>query len=315
MAFPKAFEQTLLSWYKNSKRDLPWRKTADPYKILVSEVMLQQTQVDRVIPKYEAFLRAFPTAGDLAKAKTGDVIKLWSGLGYNRRAVKLQECARAVLEQYQGVFPESVDELKKLPGIGPYTAAAVMAFAFNKPEVVVDTNVRRVFFRIGIGEEKDSLHDGIQALVAGSVSQMHSREYHNALMDFGATICTARAPKCESCIFQNNCVSTKRYTKLQMEDMVSRIFKTTQTKFEGSNRYYRSLILKEVQKKRSVLIEELAAVLPSQARLSASPNAPSTNISTINKPGYRREWAEDLVAQLKRDKLVVERNGRIALPD
>lgn len=307
LKFPRSFEPTILSWYSRTKRDLPWRKTTDPYKILVSEVMLQQTQVDRVIPKYAAFLKAFPTAKALADAKTGDVIKLWSGLGYNRRAVKLQECAKAVVEKYSGVFPQTIDELKSLPGIGPYTAAAIMAFAFNKPEVVIDTNVRRVFFRIGLGEEKENLDDDIRALVAENVSKNNSRDYHNALMDFGATICTARAPKCESCIFQQGCVSTKKYTKQQMEDMASRIFKTTQSKFEGSNRYYRSMVLKEVQKKRSVLIEELAAILPQQTTLSDS-------TFRIEKEKGGLTLARNLVSQLKKDKLVVENDGIVRLP-
>ncbi|MBI2147824.1 A/G-specific adenine glycosylase [Candidatus Woesearchaeota archaeon] len=300
--FPARFESTLLSWYSLAKRDLPWRKTTDPYKILVSEVMLQQTQVDRVIPKYGAFLHAFPTVQALADAPTGDVIRLWSGLGYNRRAVKLQECARAVAESHGGKFPQSVDGLKQLPGIGPYTAAAVMAFAFNKPEVVVDTNVRRVFFRLGIGSEREGLSEDLQGLIAGNVSQKCSRDYHNALMDFGATVCTARAPKCESCVFNKQCVSVKKYTKQQMEDVASRIFKTTQSKFEGSNRYYRSMILKEVQRKQGQLVEELAKVLSMQKTLSEQAPLPAV------------AQARSLVRQLEKDKLIAEKNGRVYLP-
>lgn len=282
------FEKKLLSWYSFHKRDLPWRKTTDPYKILVSEVMLQQTQVDRVIPKYEAFLKAFPTVQALAAAPTGEVIRLWSGLGYNKRAVKLQECTKAVVEKFQGTFPTTIEELQALPGIGPYTAAAIMAFAYNKPETVIDTNIRRVFFRIFLGKEE--LLEQLQEIIAQHVSLTHSREYHNALMDLGATVCSARAPKCEACPFQKECVSTKQYSKTEMDEMASRIFKTTQSKFAGSNRYYRSLVLKAVQKKEGISLKELQKKLP------------------------QGKDAVVLVKQLVKDKLVVEKEGKVWLP-
>ena len=282
------FEKKLLSWYSTAKRDLPWRKTTDPYQILVSEMMLQQTQVDRVIPKYEAFLHRFPTVQDLAHASPGEVIKLWSGLGYNRRAIKLQECAKTVVHQHQGKFPQMIIELQELPGIGPYTAAAIMAFAYNKPEVVIDTNIRRVFFRIFLGEEKKL--EKLQETIAKHVSLENSRDYHNALMDFGATICTARVPKCESCVFAKECVSFKKYSKPEMEEMASRIFKTTQSKFVGSNRYYRSLVLKAVQKKEGISVRDLGKLLP------------------------KGKDAHILVLQLVKDKLIVEKGGKIFLP-
>ena len=283
-----SFEKNLLAWYSTAKRDLPWRRTTDPYRILVSEMMLQQTQVDRVIPKYKAFLQSFPTVQDLANASAGKVIKLWSGLGYNRRAVKLQECVKTVVHKHQGTFPQTTPELQELPGIGPYTAAAIMAFAYNQPEIVIDTNIRRVFFRIFLGEGEKL--EKLQETIAKNVSLENSRDYHNALMDFGATICTARVPKCESCVFAKECVSFKKYSKQEMEEMASRIFKTTQSKFEGSNRYYRSMVLKAVQKKEGITVRELKKLLPADKE------------------------AHLLVLQLVKDKLVVEKEGGIWLP-
>ena len=165
----------LLAWYAAHGRDLPWRRTRDPYAILVSEVMLQQTQVARVVPRYEAWLERWPSAGALAAEPLAEVLRAWVGLGYNRRAVRLWEACRVVAQRG---WPE---DLRALPGVGPYTAAAVGAFAFGRDELPVDVNVARVLERLG------GRPDG-EAPVLGQ-----------ALMDLGATICTARAPRCEAC--------------------------------------------------------------------------------------------------------------------
>jgi A/G-specific adenine glycosylase len=165
----------LLEWYAAQGRDLPWRRTRDPYAVLVSEVMLQQTQVARVVPRWQAWIERWPDAGALAAAPLGDVLRAWIGLGYNRRAVRLWEACRVVA---QSGWPE---DLRDLPGVGPYTAAAVGAFAFGRDELPVDTNVRRVLGRTG------GSFDG----PADQVGQ--------ALMDLGATVCTARAPRCGEC--------------------------------------------------------------------------------------------------------------------
>lgn len=144
----KQLIQNILTWYGENGRDLPWRRTSDPYKVLVSEIMLQQTQVSRVLEKYVEFLSAFPTMYDLANASTADVITVWKGLGYNRRALFLQKTAQAVVGEYNGKFPKNIDALKALPGIGDYTARAVLSFAFDEPVPMMDTNHRKLYMRV-----------------------------------------------------------------------------------------------------------------------------------------------------------------------
>src|SRR5215213_6976313 len=144
----------LLEWFAEHGRDLPWRHTRDPYQIMVSEIMLQQTQVDRVVPKYRAFHELFPGLAALAVAATADVIRAWTGLGYNRRAVNMQRAARVVLDAYGGQFPREMAELLKLPGIGPYTAGAIACFAFEQDVAFIDTNIRRVVQRLFVGPEE-----------------------------------------------------------------------------------------------------------------------------------------------------------------
>jgi A/G-specific adenine glycosylase len=175
--------RALLAWYARRRRDLPWRRTRDPYAILVSEVMLQQTQVARVVPRYEAWLARWPTAGSLAAASRAAVLAEWVGLGYNRRAVRLWEACRVVAE---AGWPA---DLRELPGVGPYTAAAVGAFAFGRDELPVDTNVRRVLARVGRAPARTTPEVG------------------QALMELGATVCTARAPRCWACPLARSCGS------------------------------------------------------------------------------------------------------------
>jgi A/G-specific adenine glycosylase len=199
----------LLAWYRESGRDLPWRKTTDPYAILVSEVMLQQTQVDRVIPRWHAWLERWPSVEALAAAPAADVIVAWQGLGYNRRAISLHRAAQRVAAHG---WP---DDLTELPGIGPYTAAAVGNFALGRDVLPIDTNVRRVQERTG---------EGFDASCA------------QALFDLGATICVARIPRCGACPLAAACPSRgQRYEPLRK-----------QSAFEGSFRQRRSVALRAV---------------------------------------------------------------------
>lgn len=178
-----SFQEQVLTWYDTFKRDLPWRGDPDPYHILVSEVMLQQTQVDRVIPKYRAFLNRFPTLAHLATASTADVLRQWQGLGYNRRALNLKRAAEAALRDHTGALPTTVDALERLPGVGRYTARAVASFAFGAQVPVVDTNVRRVLSAFARRElsERETWELAERLLPAGRAA-----DWNQALMDYGA---------------------------------------------------------------------------------------------------------------------------------
>src|SRR5215472_11400205 len=181
----------LLMWYAAEQRELPWRATRDPYAILVSEMMLQQTQVDRVLPKYQQFLATFPTLAELAQASTADVISVWVPLGYNMRAVRLQSIARQVMEDYDGKIPDTIKELLTLKGIGRYTAGAIACFAFLKQVAMVDTNIHRVLHRIFLGlnlSKPEFTNDQRLILAEKVLPDGQAYNWNQALMDLGATI-------------------------------------------------------------------------------------------------------------------------------
>src|SRR4051812_18602549 len=173
-------------WKKNGRHKLPWRKTSDPYKILVSEMMLQQTQVDRVIPYYKNFLKKYPSVQKLAKAKLSDVLKLWSGLGYNRRAKYLRDVAMRVVEIHKGKLPRKYEELRKLPGIGDYTARAVRVFAFNEGDALLETNIRTAFTHHFFEGVKNIQDKELLPVILNAAKGQDPREWHWALMDYGA---------------------------------------------------------------------------------------------------------------------------------
>ena len=183
------FQTLILDYYRQAGRSFPWRETRDPYAVLVSELMLQQTQTERVVPKYLAWLKEFPTAADLARAPFSQVLAAWSGLGYNRRAGYLQDACRQVVEEMGGVFPATAKELEKLRGVGAYTAGAVATFAFGRPEVFIETNIRSVylffFFSDGDGKVADS---SLMPLVEATLYRQDPRRWYYALMDYGARL-------------------------------------------------------------------------------------------------------------------------------
>jgi len=187
----------LLDWFGRRQRDLPWRRTRDPWAVLVSELMLQQTQVSRVLPKYEAFLGRWPTVASCAAAPLGEVVTAWAGLGYNRRAVNLHRCAQQVVAEHAGRLPEDLGALMALPGIGPYTARAILAFAFESDEDgVLDTNAARVLARWSartLGPKE------AQELADRSVAPSAGWAWNQAMLDLGATVCIPRTPRCDEC--------------------------------------------------------------------------------------------------------------------
>jgi A/G-specific adenine glycosylase len=204
----RRFRRRLLEWYRHNGRDLPWRQTSDPYHILVSEVMLQQTQVDRVLPKYGEWLTKYPTLTDLAAADETDVSQTWRPLGYNVRPRRLHAIARESVAKYGGTLPSDDATLLSFKGIGAYTAGAVRSFAFGQRAAILDTNVARVLFRVFVAAGDPKSHAMKKHLWAVSevlVPQRQVFDFNQALMDFGATVCMARNPRCVACPMSKDC--------------------------------------------------------------------------------------------------------------
>lgn len=232
-----SFVSAVQSWWKETDRDVPWRHIRDPWPILVSEVMAQQTQVARVIPKWRRFVRAFPTPADAAAATVGDVVALWDGLGYNRRAVMLHRCAREIVERHGGEVPADLDELMALSGIGPYTARAVLAFAFEQDVAVVDTNVGRVLARL---DGQTFTAREVQQRADDLVPVRSGWAWNQALLDFGAIVCTKRRPDCATCPAEDVCAWAG-----QRDDpsIGSAAVSGGQSRFEGSDRQGRGRLV------------------------------------------------------------------------
>lgn len=234
------FQQKILLWYAEHKRKLPWREipfakvlqVRDPYKILISEIMSQQTQIDRVIPKYEAWLKRFPTTETLAKAPLTDVLAYWSGLGYNRRALNLKKTAEIIVANYTGKFPRDEKLLLALPGIGPYTARAILCFAFNQQIAVIDTNVRKVILTQFSFKQAEVTEKEIEQIAVQLLPKDKAYEWNQALMDYASA------------------VLKKEKIKIPK-----------QSKFMGSHRYYRGQVLKVLLAKKKVRIDELGKLI------------------------------------------------------
>jgi A/G-specific adenine glycosylase len=214
----RRFQRRLLTWYAANGRDLPWRNTVDPYHILVSEVMLQQTQVDRVIPKYREFLERYPSLEDLADAPVKEVKKTWYPLGYNIRPERLHSIARETVARYGGKLPSGAEELLSFKGIGRYTAGAIRSFAFNEDAPILDTNVMRVLHRVFIAKgEPKAQKAKLWMLSEALIPAGRAYDFNQALMDFGATCCTARNPACRPCPMKPICrtypFETKRHER------------------------------------------------------------------------------------------------------
>ncbi len=305
-------QTALLTWYAAEQRDLPWRVTSDPYAILVSEIMLQQTQVDRVLPKYQQFLALFPTLSDLAAAPTAEVISAWVPLGYNSRAVRLQGIARQVIEEYNGRIPDTIDELLKLKGIGRYTAGAIACFAYRKQVATVDTNIRRVLHRIFLGLEhpEPKANDAQMLTLAEEVlPENEAYNWNQALMDMGATICTSNNPQCTRCPLQETCqayTDMQQYSLFPSGTVLRQLRKVAEKKpsyqaqpFTSSNRYFRGRIVATLRS------------LPTDERISLALLGPKI------KPEFCADdlpWLQQIIAGLVRDGLLDSAENGVRLP-
>lgn len=255
----RVFRRLLLGWYRVHRRTLPWRGIRDPYGILVSEIMLQQTQVDRVIPKYLDFLKRFPTISALARASRADVIRAWSGLGYNRRAIHLHKAAQIIRKEYKGRIPQDAECLRSLPGIGPYTANAILSFSFHRRVAAVDTNQQRVVGRFFVGVQ--AKQKAVERISSELIPQEHGDVWNHALMDFGALVCRS-SPRCAECPLRQGCRAYPAVLKPRKQ-------KRSAERFFGSDRYIRGRIIEKLRQMKKgkmlsyeMLISELRA-LPS----------------------------------------------------
>lgn len=265
----KQFQYHIRNWYRRNKRDLPWRNTKNPYHILVSEVMLQQTQVSRVLEMYPKFLRTFPSIRILARAPLKNVLSVWQGMGYNRRALYLKRIAEQIDMQHGGKIPKDHDFLQSLPGIGPYTARAISTFAFGKRHIFLETNIRRVFIHHFFKERTGIRDEDVLEIVAQTLPARNVREWYWALMDYGALA----IPK------KNN---PNRKSAHYMR----------QTTFEGSRRFIRSLIIKKLLK-APISEAQLITYLATQDH-SFSRTAIKEIIQEIKKEGFISEQTHGL---------------------
>jgi A/G-specific adenine glycosylase len=254
------FQKIIYQYYHDHKRSMPWRETKDPYQILVSEVMLQQTQVSRVIGKYRQFITAFPTPLALAKAPLGEVLTVWQGLGYNRRALALHKLAKLVVEQYDGKIPADRETLKSLPGIGDATAGAICAYAFNKPVVFIETNIRSVFIHCFFKDKNGISDQQILPLIAKHLDNYKPRKWYYALMDYGAFLkATISNPGRKSRHYQQP------------------------SRFAGSNRQLRGKIIKMLLQYKQLKAERISALL------KAKPGKTKLILATLCQEGLVRE--------------------------
>jgi A/G-specific adenine glycosylase len=239
----RGFSKKIIQWYEENKRNLPWRETTDPYKIWLSEIILQQTRVAQGLPYYERFIKTFPTVFSLANAPQQQVLRLWQGLGYYSRARNLHTCAKMVVDDFGGKFPDSYQELKKLKGIGPYTAAAIASIAFKESVAVVDGNVYRVLARL-FGIEKDIASNEGKAFFSAKANELIPKEhpdlFNQAMMEFGALHCLPQNPKCDTCVFAKACLANQHD--------LQKVLPVKSKKLKVRNRYFYYFVIRHQNK-------------------------------------------------------------------
>ncbi|MDD2736216.1 MAG: A/G-specific adenine glycosylase [Desulfuromonadaceae bacterium] len=268
-----AFRTNVYAYFHANPRPMPWRETTDPYRILVSEIMLQQTQVERVKIKYAEFLTVFPTVFELAAASLASVLQVWQGLGYNRRAVFLKRCSEEIVTYYGGQFPRSIAELQSLPGIGPYTARAVAAFAFGIAAPLIETNVRTVYIHFFFHGRATVSDREIMPLVEATLDQENPREWYYALMDYGVML-------------KQTLPNPGRRSTHHIQ----------QSRFEGSNRQLRGRMLRAIMKQPHISVKELLAALRVERELILS------NLEAMRREGFlvKRERGYCIAGEYKR---------------
>jgi A/G-specific adenine glycosylase len=240
-------QEAVISWFENNARDLPWRRTRDPWHVLVSEVMLQQIQVRRAIPFYERFLARFPTVESLAAAPLAEAIRVWEDLGRYRRIVYLHDTARIVMGRYEGRIPSDPNELIKLPGIGPYTAGAVACFAYERDAIFLDTNMRRVLRRyfFGLQAATPATDKELMTRAMELVPPQRGWRWNQALMETGALVCTSRKPRCEECPLGDDC---RARTEASAGGWPKPERKAAAHRYEETNRFFRGKVLAELRR-------------------------------------------------------------------
>jgi A/G-specific adenine glycosylase len=241
---PPTLRPSLLAWWEEGRRDLPWRQTRDPWEVLVCEVMAQQTQVARVAERWRPFLDRFPNAAALAAAPVAEVVRWWTGMGYNRRALNLHRCAQVVVADHGGQLPDSLAALRALPGIGPYTARAVLAFAFERDHGVVDTNTARVLAR---WEGRRLSVREAQAAADAHVPGGRAWAWNQAMLDLGASVCTRRSPRCGECPVAETCAWARAGWPLPDPADGSAGVSGGQSRFEGSDRQGRGRLVEALR--------------------------------------------------------------------
>jgi A/G-specific adenine glycosylase len=291
-------QSALLSWFAGQGRDLPWRHTRDPWAILVSEVMLQQIQVIRAIPFYHAFLARFPTVRDLAAAPLADAIMVWGDLGRYRRVVNLHRAAGQIVVEHGGLIPDDVATLRRLPGVGPYTAAAVVCFAFERDHACVDTNVRRVLHRVFVGVDVPRPAAGnaaIARIAAAAVPPGRGWDWNQGVMDLGATVCTARRPACDRCPVQAHCRAHPAILTAVDQERRQPGSARPALRYEDSNRYHRGRVLARLREHHT-LGEEAAEGIPlGELGAQLRPEFAESDLP----------WLRGVVASLTRDGLAI----------
>ena len=292
----KNLHRLMTAWYRKHRRELQWRHTTDPYEILVSEIMLQQTQVNRVKEKLPVFLKRFPSLTLLAKASRADVLHAWRGMGYNNRAVRIHKLAQIVSQEHNGKLPNNIETLLDLPGIGPYTAHALSCFGFHRRVPVVDVNIRRVLSRMfwKMNSIEDYKPEGNIWSFAFEVLPQNAFLWNQALMDLGATICTARTPACPACPVQRYCQSNDLHRKIR-RTMASKKRGRPEPVYEGiPRRIWRGKIvdvLRDMNSHEKISLPALGKAIKHDFSRSELP------------------WLEEIVDRLSRDGLLAIRRG------